>query len=85
MASPEALAERVRGTGTTLAVVGDGAVRSRDVLEAAGAQVAPEDSPLHAIRALQVCRLGAAQPPTAPEAVLPHYLRMPDATPVPHP
>jgi tRNA threonylcarbamoyladenosine biosynthesis protein TsaB len=61
---------------------GDGAVRFRDVMEVA-ADVPPDDSPLHAVRALEVCRLAAAAPATAPEAVLPEYLRAPDATPRP--
>ena len=79
VADPPTLAERIRAASVTPAAVGDGAVRFRDVLEAAGARVAPEDSPLHVIRALHICRLGSSAPAVAPEAVLPDYLRRPDA------
>ena len=61
--------------------MGDGSVRFRHVLEAAGAEVAPDGSPTHVVRALHVCRLAANVAPTAPEAVFPNYLREPDAVP----
>lgn len=61
--------------------VGDGSLRFRDVLEAGSVEVAPAESRLHVVRALHVCRLGARAPALAPEAVLPRYLRAPDATP----
>jgi tRNA threonylcarbamoyladenosine biosynthesis protein TsaB len=61
--------------------VGDGAVRFRDVLEAAGADVPPGDSVAHVVRGLWICRLAAAVVPQPVEAVLPDYLRLPDAQP----
>ncbi len=61
--------------------VGDGAVRFREQFERAGATVPPDDSPAHRVSALQVCRLGAAGEPTARDALLPDYLRDPDAKP----
>jgi tRNA threonylcarbamoyladenosine biosynthesis protein TsaB len=81
VAAPEALAERVAELGETPLAAGDGAVRFRDLLEAAGVRVAPDESQAHAVRALHVCRLAAAVQPVAPEAVLPNYLRAPDAIP----
>ena len=60
---------------------GDGSVRFRGVLEAAGIRVAPEGSRAHAVRGLHICRLAATAPPTLPEAVLPEYVRCPDAKP----
>jgi len=60
---------------------GDGSIRFRSVLEAAGVRVAPDGSELHVVRALHVCRLAAGVPAMAPEAVLPTYLREPDARP----
>lgn len=60
---------------------GDGSVRFRGLLEQAGIPVAPDGSPAHMVRALQVCRLGAAAVDEPPEAVLPEYLREPDARP----
>jgi tRNA threonylcarbamoyladenosine biosynthesis protein TsaB len=78
-ASPDELAERVRKSGFSPLAAGDGAVRFREVLEAAGIAVEPADSPAHVVRALHVCRLAVDAPATPPEAVLPDYLRLPDA------
>lgn len=85
---PEAIAERLAelagGPGLrarrTLAA-GDGSLRFRDVLEATSIEVAPVGSRRHVVRALHVCRLAPAVPATAPEAVVPTYLRAPDAMP----
>jgi hypothetical protein len=52
-------------------------------LEAAGVRVAHDESQAHVVRALYVCRLGAGTEPVAPDAVLPTYLRLPDAQPRP--
>jgi tRNA threonylcarbamoyladenosine biosynthesis protein TsaB len=60
--------------------VGDGAIRFRDELEAAGATVPPEDSQLHRMSAAWICRLGDW---TESAPVLPSYLREPDAKPKP--
>jgi tRNA threonylcarbamoyladenosine biosynthesis protein TsaB len=81
VARPEQLAERMRAQPETLVAVGDGAVRFRTELEAAGARVPAGDDPRHVVRALHVCRLGRKLPPAAPEAILPDYLRTPDAVP----
>jgi tRNA threonylcarbamoyladenosine biosynthesis protein TsaB len=59
--------------------VGDGAVRYRDVLEAAGAQVPPDDSPLHVAHARFHALLARDFGP--PDAVEPLYVRLPDAVP----
>jgi tRNA threonylcarbamoyladenosine biosynthesis protein TsaB len=61
--------------GTTC--VGDGAVRYRDVLEAAGAEIPPEESELHVPRARFHAEL--VREFVDPEAVEPLYLRVPDA------
>jgi tRNA threonylcarbamoyladenosine biosynthesis protein TsaB len=82
---PEELAERVTSLGSASLeaplAAGDGALRFRDVLEAASIEVAPAESRLHVVRALHVCRLAARAAAQPPEAVLPRYLRAPDATP----
>jgi tRNA threonylcarbamoyladenosine biosynthesis protein TsaB len=57
--------------------VGDGAVRYRAVLEAAGAEVPPADSDLHVPRAY--LHAGLARDFGPAEAVEPIYLRVPDA------
>lgn len=64
--------------GPVLAV-GDGAIRFRAQFEPAGPVVPPDGDPLHAVRARQLCRLAAAARAGAPDAVLPHYIRLPDA------
>jgi tRNA threonylcarbamoyladenosine biosynthesis protein TsaB len=60
---------------------GDGSIRFRGVLEAAGISVMPDESRAHVVRALHVCRLAVGVPGVAPQAVLPDYLRAPDAKP----
>lgn len=82
-ASPEHVVERVGPEELDPLALGDGSLRFREVLEAAGIRVAPAGSGAHVVRALSVCRLalGAAGPAT--DAVLPTYLRAPDATPSP--
>jgi tRNA threonylcarbamoyladenosine biosynthesis protein TsaB len=78
---PAELVERLREGGFTPLAAGDGSVRFRGMLEEAGVPVAPDDSQAHVVRALNVCRLGADAPDEPPEAVLPDYLRDPDAKP----
>jgi tRNA threonylcarbamoyladenosine biosynthesis protein TsaB len=81
VASPEQVAERVQAAGVAPLAAGDGSVRFRELLEAAGIRVEPDRSPAHVIRALHVCRLATAVAGAAPETVLPEYLRAPDAKP----
>ena len=57
--------------------VGDGAVRYRDVLEASGAEIPPDDSELHVPRASVHARLARDFGPA--ELVEPVYVRVPDA------
>jgi tRNA threonylcarbamoyladenosine biosynthesis protein TsaB len=75
---PADLAARIRPGWLT---VGDGAVRFREPLERAGAVIPADDSPLHRVSALSVCRLGAKAEPADRDALLPDYRREPDATP----
>ncbi len=67
------------GPGLAWRAVGDGAVRFRTELEAAGIAVPADDSPLHRVDAGVLCELALAAPHGAPEAVLPDYRRRPDA------
>ena len=80
-AQPEALVTRLREGGFRPLAAGDGSLRFRGMLEDAGIQVEPEGSEAHVVRALHVCRLGRGAPDEAPGAVLPDYLREPDAKP----
>jgi tRNA threonylcarbamoyladenosine biosynthesis protein TsaB len=65
--------------GSWLAV-GDGAVRFRDRLEPA-AEVPADASTLHRVSALAVCRLATAARSVDRDALLPEYVRLPDAVP----
>ncbi len=79
--APESIAQRLRADGVRPVAAGDGSVRFRGVLEAAGIRVLPDESGSHVVRALHICRLAAGVPGVAPQAVLPDYLRAPDAKP----
>jgi tRNA threonylcarbamoyladenosine biosynthesis protein TsaB len=80
-ALPEELIGRVREAGLSPLAAGDGSIRFGGMLEEAGIPVAPQDSAAHVVRALHVCRLAAGARDEPPEAVLPEYLREPDAKP----
>jgi tRNA threonylcarbamoyladenosine biosynthesis protein TsaB len=82
-AAPEDLLARLHDGGLTPLAAGDGSIRFRGTLEEAAIPVLPQDSEAHVVRALHVCRLAAGAPDEAPEAVLPDYLREPDAKPQP--
>jgi tRNA threonylcarbamoyladenosine biosynthesis protein TsaB len=78
--APQALGERLRAGGETWLAVGDGALRFRSDLEAAGCLVAPDRSPYHGVAAAMLCRLALEAPQaTARDLVVPDYLRPPDA------
>jgi tRNA threonylcarbamoyladenosine biosynthesis protein TsaB len=79
--APEALAEALAGMRPNPLAVGDGALRFRTTLEPAGAAIPPDGDRLHRISARHVCRLGAEAAPAGRDAVLPRYLRPPDAQP----
>jgi tRNA threonylcarbamoyladenosine biosynthesis protein TsaB len=77
----EALAERVRASGFDPLAAGDGSVRFRGAFESAGIRVAPDGASAHVVRGLHVCRLAQGVDDEPPEAILPDYLRAPDAKP----
>jgi tRNA threonylcarbamoyladenosine biosynthesis protein TsaB len=80
VAAPERVAQRVREAGFDVRAAGDGSIRFRGVLEAAGIGVEADESRSHVVRALHVCRLAKAVPGEPPEAIRPDYLRTPDVT-----
>jgi tRNA threonylcarbamoyladenosine biosynthesis protein TsaB len=80
-ASAEELVQRLRDSRAPARAAGDGAVRFRDVLEEAGIAVEPAGSSAHVVRGLHVARLAALAPARPPEAVVPDYIRVPDAKP----
>ena len=77
----DALVGRLRHAAITPLAAGDGSLRFRDELEAAGVAVAPAESPLHVVSAGHLCRRALDTPDVAPEQVVPNYLREPDAVP----
>ena len=78
---PEELVEQLGNASVTPTAAGDGSIRFRGMLEEAGIPVEPDGSVAHVVRALHICRLGTEARDEPPEAVLPEYLREPDAKP----
>lgn len=68
---PAVLAEAIAG--------GEGALRFRTEIEAAGAAVLPARDPAHRLSARRICDLAANMDPQEREQVRPLYLRAPDA------
>jgi tRNA threonylcarbamoyladenosine biosynthesis protein TsaB len=77
--TPTRLAAATEGLGRPVLAIGDGAIKFRDLLQDAGAEVPPDDAPLHRVSALWHCRLGMVLETGPPAAVKPLYLRVPDA------
>jgi tRNA threonylcarbamoyladenosine biosynthesis protein TsaB len=79
LASAIADAEEAAGGRRRWLAVGDGAVRFREPLDAAGAHTPPDSSPLHRISAAAICELGARATAASIDALVPDYRRRPDA------
>ncbi|MGH2904209.1 MAG: tRNA (adenosine(37)-N6)-threonylcarbamoyltransferase complex dimerization subunit type 1 TsaB [Solirubrobacteraceae bacterium] len=77
----QAKARAAEEQGGRWLAVGDGAVRFRGELEAAGVAVPADASPAHLLSAEAICELGALAPAGAlgEQAILPEYGRRPDA------
>jgi tRNA threonylcarbamoyladenosine biosynthesis protein TsaB len=78
---PERLSEVPELAPGSWRAVGDGAIRFRAELEAVGVEVAPDDDPQHRVGAGPLCRLAAAAQPVPRDALVPEYVRAPDAVP----
>jgi tRNA threonylcarbamoyladenosine biosynthesis protein TsaB len=79
VAAPERLAEWVSGLEAAPLAAGDGSVRFREELEAAGAEVAADGDPVHRVHARHVCAIGADEAAADSDRIRPIYLREPDA------
>jgi tRNA threonylcarbamoyladenosine biosynthesis protein TsaB len=79
VARPEELVTRIETLDAPPLAAGDGALRFRHELEAAGATVPADREPVHRIAARHLCELAEASEPVPPEQVQPIYLRAPDA------
>lgn len=78
--APAELAARFGPEAVAGAVAaGDGAVRFRAEIEAAGALVLPDGDDAQRLSASRICELAAALEPVGPERIRPMYLRRPDA------
>jgi tRNA threonylcarbamoyladenosine biosynthesis protein TsaB len=79
VAPPEAIAARVSELSVAPLAAGDGALRFRQQLEAAGAKVLADADRAHLVAGRHVCALADEVRPARPEQVKPIYLRRPDA------
>lgn len=77
--APGTLAEMAAGLGGPALAVGDGAVEFRAVLERSGAVIPDDGSPLHRVTAVGHVERARVLSAGDPAAVLPQYLRPPDA------
>jgi tRNA threonylcarbamoyladenosine biosynthesis protein TsaB len=76
---PARLGATIAELGPAVVAAGDGSVRFRAELEAAGATVLPVGDPAHRVAGRHVCSIGAGESPTVPGRIEPTYLRAPDA------
>jgi tRNA threonylcarbamoyladenosine biosynthesis protein TsaB len=79
VAPPEELATRIAALDSPPLAAGDGSLRFRRQLEAAGATVPVDGDQAHRLAARRLCRLAADSEPVEPQAIEPMYLRRPDA------
>lgn len=79
VAPPEAIAARVSELPEPPLAAGDGSLRFRQELVAAGVEVLPDADPAHRMAARHVCALAATARRVTPELLRPIYLRRPDA------
>ncbi len=76
---PGAIAQALPVTPQAVLAVGDGAVRFRENLQAAGVAIPADASSLHSVNAAVICRLANRAATSAPGDVVPCYVRRPDA------
>jgi tRNA threonylcarbamoyladenosine biosynthesis protein TsaB len=79
VAGPDELAARLAERSEAPLAGGDGSVRFRRDLEAAGAEVLPDGDPGHRLAARHLCLLAEGSTGSVPDEIRPIYLRPPDA------
>jgi tRNA threonylcarbamoyladenosine biosynthesis protein TsaB len=79
VAPPDRLVDRLGSLPVGPLAAGDGSLRFRQRLEAAGVEVLPDADPAHRMAARHVCALAERAPRVRPEQLTPIYLRRPDA------
>ncbi len=77
--APDDFCQTLRQLGCEPTAVGDGAVRYRSMLEAAGALIAADEASEHRVSGPAICELGARGDLVSLDKVIPNYLRQPDA------
>jgi tRNA threonylcarbamoyladenosine biosynthesis protein TsaB len=77
LASPEEAVEQIAAVGGT--VVGDGTLKLRQQLTAAGLDVPSSNDPVHVVSAAAILELAKDLAPLEPDEVVPNYIRPPDA------
>ena len=77
--APEALAGLADPARGPWLAVGDGALAFRQHLEPAAVDVPAEGSALHRVSAQAVCELALTASPVDRDALIPDYVRLPDA------
>ena len=80
-AAPDGLAALMASAPGPWWAVGDGSVRFRAQLEAAGAHVWPDGSALHHVDGARLCELALEASPAGRDTLEPEYVRAPDAVP----
>jgi tRNA threonylcarbamoyladenosine biosynthesis protein TsaB len=79
---PDALAALVTGRPEppeTWLAAGDGALAFRQQLEPVAIAVPADGNPCHRVSAAAICRLASTSVPVARDALVPEYVRLPDA------
>jgi len=79
---PAALAGLIAGRPEpprTWIAVGDGAIAFRQQLEPAAVTVPADGNPCHRVSAVAICRLASRSVPVPRDALVPDYVRLPDA------
>jgi tRNA threonylcarbamoyladenosine biosynthesis protein TsaB len=77
LAGPEDAVLEITAAGGV--AVGDGALKLRDELNAAGVTVPPPSEPIHLVSAAAILELAGEIEPLQPDEVVPNYIRPPDA------
>jgi tRNA threonylcarbamoyladenosine biosynthesis protein TsaB len=77
--APASLAAVLAQSSRAWRAIGEGAIAFRGELESVGVAVPLDDSPLHRVSAVEICRLAATMAPGGSDDIHPDYLRAPDA------
>lgn len=77
LAGPDEAAAAIAAAGAP--AVGDGAIKLREALVEAGVEVPSSEDQVHVVDAAMLLELAEGEEPLMPDAVVPNYIRPPDA------